>query len=51
MERQKEILEILADADRYKQDLRKEIQKKKDLLQKAEERIATLEARSEGSDN
>ena len=51
MERKKEILEILADADRYKQDLRKEIQKKKDLLQKAEERIATLEARSEGSDN
>jgi hypothetical protein len=27
-------------------DLRKEIQKEKDLLQKAEERIATLEARN-----
>lgn len=51
LERQKEILEILADADRYKQDLRKEIQKEKDLLQKAEERIATLEARNEGSNN
>ena len=45
MERKKEILEILADVDRYKMDLRKEIQKEKDLLQKAEERIATLEAR------
>jgi chromosome segregation ATPase len=46
MERKKEILEILADVDRYKMDLRKEIQKEKDLLQKAEERIATLEARN-----
>ena len=46
MERKKEILEILADVDRYKQDLRKEVQKEKDLLQKAEERIATLEARN-----
>ena len=45
MERKKEILEIMADVDRYKMDLRKEIQKEKDLLQKAEERIATLEAR------
>ena len=51
MERKKEILEILADVDRYKMDLRKEIQKEKDSLQKAEERIATLEARSEGSNN
>ena len=46
MERKKEILEILADVDRYKMDLRKEIHKEKDLLQKAEERIATLEARN-----
>ena len=46
MERKKEVLEILADVDRYKMDLRKEIQKEKDLLQKAEERIATLEARN-----
>ena len=46
MERKKEILEILADVDRYKMDLRKEIQKEKDLLQKAEERIAILEAKS-----
>lgn len=45
MERKKEILEILADVDRYKMDLRKEIQKEKDLLQKAEERIAILEAK------
>ena len=37
MERKKEILEILADVDRYKMDLRREIQKEKDLLQKAEE--------------
>ena len=43
MERKKEVLEILADVDRYKMDLRREIQKEKDLLQKAEERIATLE--------
>ena len=46
MERKKEILEILADVDRYKMNLRKEIQKEKDLLQKAEERIAILEAES-----
>ena len=46
MESKKEILEILADVDRYKMDLRKEIQKEKDLLQKAEERIAILEAKS-----
>ena len=46
MERKKEILEILVDVDRYKTDLRKEIQKEKDLLQKAEERIATLEAKN-----
>ena len=49
MERKKEILEILADVDRYKMDLRKEIKKEKDLLQKAEERIATLEAKIEGN--
>ena len=48
MERKKEILEILVDVDRYKMDLRKEIQKEKDLLQKAEERIATLEAKCKG---
>ena len=49
MERKKEILEILADVDRYKQDLRKEIQKQKDLLQRAEERIATLEEKNENN--
>ena len=46
MERKKEILEILADVDRYKTELRNEIQKEKDLLRKAEERIASLEAKS-----
>ena len=51
MERKKEILEIMADVDRYKMDLRKEIQKEKDLLQKAEERIATLEAKNKNSKN
>jgi len=51
MERKKEILEIMADVDRYKTDLRKEIQKEKDLLQKAEERIATLEAKNKNSKN
>ena len=49
MERKKEILEIMADVDRYKMDLRKEIQKEKDLLQKAEERIATLEEKNENN--
>jgi chromosome segregation ATPase len=49
MERKKEILEILADVDRYKMNLRKEIKKEKDLLQKAEERIATLEAKIESN--
>ena len=49
LERKKEVLEILADVDRYKQDLRKEIQKQKDLLQRAEERIATFEAKSKSS--
>lgn len=49
MERKKEIQEILVDVDRYKMDLRKEIQKEKDLLQKAEERIATLEAKCKGN--
>ena len=51
MERKKEVLEILADVDRYKMDLRKEIQKEKDLLQKAEERIATLEAKNKNGKN
>lgn len=51
LERKKELLEILADVDRYKTDLRKEIQKEKDLLQKAEERIATLEATKKDYNN
>ena len=49
LERKKEVLEILADVDRYKMDLRREIQKEKDLLQKAEERIATLEEKNENN--
>ena len=49
MERKKEILDILVDVDQYKMDLRKEIRKEKDLLQKAEERIATLEAKCKGN--
>ena len=51
MGRKKEILDILADVDRYRTDLRREIQKEKDLLQKAEERIATLEARNKVDDS
>ena len=51
MERKKEILKIMADVDRYKMNLRKEIQKEKDLLQKAEERIATLEAKNKNGKN
>ena len=49
MERKKEILEILADVDRYKMDLRKEIQKEKDSLQKAEDKIAILEAKTKNN--
>ena len=49
MERKKEVLEILADVDRYKMDLRKEIQKEKDSLQKAEDKIAILEAKTKNN--
>ena len=42
MERKKEILEILVDVDRYKQDLRAEIEKEKKLREAAEEKIAIL---------
>ncbi|MBP3819688.1 MAG: hypothetical protein J6H31_15480 [Butyrivibrio sp.] len=45
MERKKEILEILADVDRYKQELRAEIEKEKELRVAAEEKIAILEAK------
>ena len=45
MERKKEILEILVDVDRYKQDLRAEIEKEKKLRVAAEEKIAILEAK------
>ena len=46
MERKKEILEILADVDRYKQELRAEIEKEKKFRVTAEEKIAILEAKS-----
>ena len=42
MERKKEILEILVDVDRYKQDLRAEIEKEKKLRMAAEENIANI---------
>ena len=42
MERKKEILGILVDVDRYKQDLRVEIEKEKQLRVEAEEKIAIL---------
>ena len=42
MERKKEILEILVDVDRYKQDLRVEIEKEKKLREAAEEKISIL---------
>ena len=46
MERKKEILEILVDVDRYKQDLRAEIEKEKKLRVAAEEKVAILEAKT-----
>ncbi len=45
MERKKEILEILVDVERYKQELRAEIEKEKKLRAAAEEKIAILEAK------
>ena len=45
MERKKEVLEILADVDRYKMELRAEIEKEKKLRMAAEEKIAILEAK------
>jgi hypothetical protein len=45
MERKKEIVEILIDVERYKQELRDEIKKERKLQLEAEEKIAILEAR------
>jgi hypothetical protein len=45
MERKKEIMEILVDVDRYKMELRAEIEKEKKLRMAAEEKIAILEAK------
>ena len=49
MERKKEILEVLVDVDRYKQELRVEIEKEKKLRMAAEEKIAILEAKIRNS--
>ena len=47
MERKKEIMDILADVDRYKMDLRAEIEEERTLRMAAEENIAILEGKSE----
>ena len=49
LERKKEVLEILADVDRYKQDLRDEIEKEKKLRVAAEDKIAILEAKTKNN--
>ena len=46
MKRKKEIMEILVDVDRYKMELRAEIEKEKKLRMAAEEKIAILEAKT-----
>lgn len=51
MERKREIMEILSDVDRYKMELREEVKKEHELLRKAEERIAVLEAKAKNSNN
>ena len=50
-DRKKEIMEILSDVDRYKRALREEVRKEHELLQKAEDRIAVLEAKAKGNNN
>ena len=49
MERKKEIMEILVDVDRYKMELRAEIEKEKKLRMAAEEKIAILEAKTKNN--
>ena len=49
MERKKEIMEILVDVDRYKMELRAEIEKEKKLRMAAEKKIAILEAKTKNS--
>lgn len=44
--RKEEILGILSDVDRYEQEVRREIEKERNLRMAAEERIAVLEARA-----
>ena len=47
--RKKEILELLVNVDRYKQDLRAEIEKEKKLRVAAEDKIAILEAKTKNN--
>ena len=49
MERKKEIMDILVDVDRYKMELRAEIEKEKKLRMAAEKKIAILEAKIKNS--
>ena len=49
MKRKKEIMEILVDVDRYKMELRAEIEKEKKLRMAAEEKIAILEAKTKNN--
>ena len=46
MKRKKEIMEILADVDRYEMEIRQEVEKERRLRIAAEEKIAILEART-----
>jgi len=49
MERKKEIMEILADVDRYEMEIREEIEKERRLRMAAEEKIAILEAKAKSN--
>ena len=51
MERKKEIMEILADVDRYEMEIRQEVEKERRLRIAAEEKIAILEARIKNEKN
>ena len=46
LERKKEIEEIFKDVDRYKSELRQEIEQERRLCQEAEAKIAILEAKA-----
>ena len=49
MDRKKEIMEILADVDRYEMEIREEIEKERRLRMAAEEKIAILEAKAKNN--